>query len=510
MKKKTVLHLQSIAKDLGIMLLMLTAATIIGIFLQKWNTQMTNVVVVYILSVVLTARYTHGYAEGIIASIFSLLAFNWFFTEPYFTLKVNDITYFLTFITMTITAVITSTLTTKFKKAAAEAKTKEMESKVLYQLTNRLTDAENISSVIEVTVKALGELLSDTSVGCIYFGDGKKQQPIFLQEKPDKTCIHREVPAIDEVVRQIHLLQTANYEHDGFCDWPIYGHSHILGVFRMPKASAQKITAEQNKMILSILENASLALERLNGLEEQAKNREEISKERYRSNLLRAISHDIRTPLTGIMGSSEMLLSILPEGNYPHELAEGIYQDADWLHALVENILSLTRLQDSQVALQKEPEVVEEVVGSAVYAMSKRLPNRKIEVSLPENILMIPMNARLINQVLINLLDNAAAHSPENSPIYLRVRYTSAENVAEFSVADCGKGIKDEDLERIFQMFYTTNKKIADAKRGIGLGLTICKTIIEAHGGQIIARNSQEHGGAEFVFTLPIEEKSHA
>ena len=490
-----------ILRDVGIMFLMLAVATIIGLLFQKWNFQMTNVVVVYILFVVITARFTNGYLVGIISSILSLLAFNWYFTEPYYTLKVNDLTYVLTFVIMTISAIITSALTTKFKKAAAFSKAKEEETNVLYRLTNHLTDAEDIPAIVRVTVEAISQLLN-TPVACICFDDEKD---IYLQKKEDGSLVHRELQNAEDLKHHMENLQTGYEKNGEECDWPVYGHDTILGILRLPAEKVETMSPAGRRMVSSILENSALAIERYRGIQVEAKNREEIEKERYRSNLLRSISHDIRTPLTGIMGSSEMLMSILPKEDYPHSLAEDIYKDANGLHSLVENILSLTRLQEGGVNLEKEPEAVEEVVDSVLRTMAKRLPDREIHVEIPDTLLLVPMNARLISQVLLNLLDNAAAHSNADTEILLKVE--KEENVVRFSVLDRGEGLPKEDVERVFQMFYTTDKKIADAKRGIGLGLTICRSIIEAHGGKISAYNREDGAGAVFTFTLPLREE---
>lgn len=208
------------------------------------------------------------------------------------------------------------------------------------------------------------------------------------------------------------------------------------------------------------------------------------------------------------MGTSEMIMDMTDHTDTRYGLAEGIYRDADWLHALVENILSLTRLQDGRLMLHKEMEPVEEVVGVAVAAMEKRAPEREISVNIPDDILMVPMDARLIGQVLTNLMDNAVKHTKEGEEISVTVSKDTLHHMAVFTVADTGTGISKQDLPNIFQMFYTTKGKGPDARRGIGLGLAICESIVTAHGGTIRAQN-QEHGkGAVFTFTLPLEEKT--
>ena len=253
-----------------------------------------------------------------------------------------------------------------------------------------------------------------------------------------------------------------------------------------------------------MLESTALAMDRLRVMKERIRTREEANQERYRGNLLRAISHDLRTPLAGIMGTSEVIMDMTEKDDARFSLAEGIYKDADWLHSLVENILSLTRLQDGRLTLNKQPEAVEEVIGAAVLAIGKRAPEREIAVQIPDDLLMVPMDARLIGQVLVNLLDNAIKHTQPGEEISVTV--SEDKDFAVFTVADRGTGISEQDLPHVFQMFYTTQGKGPDAKRGIGLGLAICESIVTAHGGTIHAQNRRDGKGAEFTFTLPIKE----
>lgn len=286
-------------------------------------------------------------------------------------------------------------------------------------------------------------------------------------------------------------------------NYPIYGKTTILAVLRIPTSVGNKMSSSQITLIHSIIESASLAFERLRSLKAQAKSREEMTQERYRGNLLRAISHDIRTPLSRIMGISEMLLGMTDVNDQRYNLAQDIYKDADWLHSLVENILNLTKLQDGKLILNKQVEALEEVIGAALMVMEKRLPKQTVDIEMPNNLVMVPMDAKLISQVLINLLDNASKHNPNNFPITIYVKVDIA--TVSVTVADRGTGILEHDLPHIFQMFYTTNKKSPDAlQRGVGLGLAICQSIIEAHGGTIKAEN-RKGGGAAFTFTLPLE-----
>ena len=275
----------------------------------------------------------------------------------------------------------------------------------------------------------------------------------------------------------------------------------ILAVLRIPSETCTVMTASQTRMLHSIIESAALALERLRSVQAQARSREEATQERYRSNLLRAISHDIRTPLSGIMGTSEMLMDKLDQKDPSYILAQDIYHDAEWLHDLVENILNLTKLRDGKLMLNKQLEAMEEVIGAALLVMEKRIPDRIIDVEMPDDVLMVPMDARLISQVLVNLLDNASKHTPKDREITISV--SSDEEMVSVAVADRGNGISEQDLPHIFQMFYTTRSRDTDTRNGVGLGLAICQSIIEAHGGSIRAEN-RSGGGAVFTFTLPL------
>ena len=185
-----------------------------------------------------------------------------------------------------------------------------------------------------------------------------------------------------------------------------------MGLIRIPKETAQIMSEAQQRLLHSMIESVAMAMDRLSTSEQHIKAREEAVQERYRSNLLRAISHDLRTPLSGIMGTSEMLMDMIKPADFRYSLVKGIHADAEWLHSLVENILNLTRLQDGKLVLDKEMEAVEEVIGSAVERITVRLPEHEITVTVPDELLLVPMDARLIEQVIINLLDNAIKRSP--------------------------------------------------------------------------------------------------
>ena len=237
--------------------------------------------------------------------------------------------------------------------------------------------------------------------------------------------------------------------------------------------------------------------------QEEARIRTNAEQEKYRSNLLRSISHDLRTPLSGIIGTSEILMDISKDDEKKFNLSKEIHESAEWLHSLVENILNLTRIQDGRLIMNKTLESVDDIIGVSVSIIEKRYTNRTIEVQLSEKPLFIEIDAKLINQVLVNLLDNAVKHTKENEKIGIKILEHNTN--IQIIVYDEGTGISKKDLPNIFQSFYTSfSKKSVDNEKGVGLGLAICESVIKAHNGTITAKNRNKKG-AEFIITLPIK-----
>lgn len=234
---------------------------------------------------------------------------------------------------------------------------------------------------------------------------------------------------------------------------------------------------------------------------EREKRLAEAEMEKMRANLLRAISHDLRTPLTGIIGNSSLFLESQNDLSSTEQrtIMTNIYEDSNWLLNMVENLLSVTRIQGDSLSINTTEEPVEEVVGEALEKLKKRYPDAAIRVKIPEEFLMIPMDAVLIEQVTINLLENAIVHSGSILPIDFIVE-DHPEHVS-FIVRDYGKGLSEEKLQNLFETGTYNNSRSSDSRKGMGIGLSICKTIITAHHGTLNGRNHAE--GAEFCFTLP-------
>ena len=464
----------------------IAAATAVGTLFRAAGFPETNIVIIYMLAVLLCARFTTGFVYGLAVSVIATAAFNFFFTAPYHSLQVYDPDYLVTFAVMTTVSLLTSALTSRVKKSVLEIALREKETQALYVLTNRLSETESTEEIARVTVESIRDVFQ-TRAELIWFDDSGISETALTQrlEDTDGDC----------------LTDGEN------CIWPINGRESRLGLLRIPAEAGQQLGKNQKKLLWSMLECAALAVDQFRAAQERLRYREESEHERYRGNLLRAISHDLRTPLSGIMGTSEMIRDMSQEDDPRHALAQGIWDDADWLRSLVENILNLTRLEDGRLVLQKQPEAVEEIIANALEHIAKRAPEREIGVDIPEDLLLVPMDARLIVQVLVNLLDNAIKHTAPEREIRIAVQRDGTDAV--FCVADRGDGISPEDLPYIFRTFYTSRHNRADAKRGIGLGLAICDAIVKAHGGTIRAENRTD-GGALFRFTLPMEVAENA
>ncbi|OTP10798.1 hypothetical protein A5844_000932 [Enterococcus sp. 10A9_DIV0425] len=496
---------KSTIRSLIVLILVLSVATGIGYLFRYYGFPETNIVIVYILSVIINSVYTPLFMLDVLSSLAATFTFNYFFTEPYFTFSVNDPSYLITFVIMTVTAMITSTLTSKAKKNALDAKEKEAEVRALYKLTNRLTGAYNIEDIIETVVFTVSEVM-DCHAACLYFDETGILESTFFQKSMQGKLTRRKIKDSAEIKKKLEDLSTAYAINNEFYDFPIYGHERIHGAIRIPIEYAQKFNEKQIQILQSMIENTALAMDRFYSVQERMKFREETEREHYRGNLLRSISHDLRTPLAGILGTSEIVMDMTTGNEEVHDLVGGIYREAEWLHALVENILNLTRLQEGHLLPHKELEAVEEVIGFAVENMRRRYNGLQVNVSVPDELLVIPMDARLISQVLINLLDNAVKHTEDKKGIFVTV--VEENECVRFVISDNGTGIREEDLPNIFGMFYTTGTKLSDAQSGVGLGLAICEAIVKAHGGEISARNKKDGSGAEFIFTLPMEDQN--
>lgn len=486
---------------------LLTAVTLVSFGLRALGISDHNVIMAYILSVLLVSRITAGYAYGISASILSVLAFDFFFTFPHFSFMALT-GYPITFAIMLFAALITSALTVRIKAQVRLAVERERRTEVLYEINKNLLATRGLENIITLTEEYIVKLFGRSVV--FYTADpaqgtnhGMTQAPgeadaSFLCSEDEKAVAHwvfvNQKPA---------GAGTDTLIGAGAFYMPVISQGRVLGVLGI--SCAKGLLDHDNLLFLHMIASqVAMALERQYLSDEQRRILVESEKEKMRSNLLRAISHDLRTPLTGILGASSAILENEEFFDQPtrNKLIANIKEDSQWLIRMVENLLSITRIHEGTMNVSKAPEAAEEIVAEAVGRIRKRFPDRNISVKVPNELLLVPMDGTLIVQVLINLLENAIKHSAENSLTEVEVKKVG--KTAVFEVLDSGEGIADQDLPYLFDGDISGKKRSSDSSRGMGIGLSICKSIIKAHNGKLEAAN-RKTGGAAFRFTLPLE-----
>lgn len=464
----------------------------------------------YLLGVILVANLTQGYLYSIIASFVGVLTFNYFFTVPYYSLQAYRSDYPVTFSIMLLVALITSTLTAKTKKANHRSELREKHLNILYGVVRKLLVAKSLQQVVENSAEDIRDFMNTSIFIATIDTNGKLTINCKIGEHPFDTS--------EDKLAYNETFQSGNacgYSTELFSDlpnyyFPICGQSGILGVVGIHLRVSEFISEEEKTFLDTFGSQIALALERERLYIKQENSKLEIVKEQLRSNLLRALSHDLRTPLTGILGSVTTLIendNLITE-SMRIEFLKDIEKEAIWLYQIVENTLHLTRIEDGNIKLNKELLPIDEIIGTAVERVKKRSKEAVYHIKMPEEFIMIPVDGILIEQVLVNLLNNAIQHSLVNPKIEIVVSI-QGDN-ALFEIADNGIGLKcdDNDTDKVFDRFYTTDRVGDIRKKGIGLGLYISREIIRAHSGQITASN-RPTGGALFEFTIPIKDNKN-
>lgn len=466
----------------------------------------SNIMLVFIVGVMFISKFTDGHIYGVAASIIVVICYNFFFTSPYYTLFIEEQEYIVTVIILLIATIITSTSTSKVKEEAREYLLKEQRIRILYENTKKLLDAKSKQQIIKFSADSLGEILNrnilinakSENIGTLEYLYKKNNElnstfELDIEKSILKQYLHLDI--IEEQVIKVNSEKSIYY-------YPILGKKNTLGVICIEEMSKDPILEDEKIILKSILTQTALAIEKENLYEKNKMNSIQVSMERTRGNLLRSISHDLRTPLASILGSSSTIIENYDkiDDKLKKELLHNIYEDCKWLNRTVENVLSVTRIDEGKLQIKKNMEVVEDILCDALRITSRFDNDRIVKVSLPDEIIVITADGLLIRQILVNLIDNAKRHTPEGS----EVRVTISQNIKNtiFKISDNGQGINENDIENIFDRFYSKTDGKNLEQRGIGLGLAICKSIVLAHDGEIKAYNNAD-GGATFEFIIP-------
>ena len=466
--------LMSVLKDFGISALILAIASGVSFGLHYMGFTDANIITVYILAVLVISVLTENRFCWVISSAAGVLLFNFLFTTPKFSLMAYDKGYPVTFAVMLVASLVTGSIAARMKNHAKQSAQTAYRTKILLDTNQMLAKAKSSDEIFEIAASQAKKLLA-----------------------LDAFALR------DNDLSKLGITGTSLCKTESCTYYPIHASNTVYGAIGIQ--STKTVDAFENSILLSILGECALALESERNAREKEATAILAEQEKLRANLLRTISHDLRTPLTSISGNADNLLA--NDEAFDVETRRQIYtdirEDSEWLISLVENLLSVSRMGDGKSDIRMAAELVSDVIDEAVRRTEKNASEHKFTVKESDGILLARMDARLIVQVLINLIDNAIKYTPSGSEI--EISAVEKDNEIAITVADNGHGIADEIKPRVFDMFYTGAEKIADSRRSLGLGLALCKSIVNAHGGEITVTDNKPHG-AVFTFTLPKEE----
>lgn len=501
----------------------LAMVTLIGFWFNSIGFSEANIITVYILGVLVTAFITDGQIYGFISSLICVLTFNFFFTDPYFTFAAINPGYPATFAIMFLSSFLTSTLTKRVKRQAHEASIKAYRTEVLLETSQKLQRAKSEQEIIGETAKQMIKLLERDVIFYpvrqnITRNNGlHNTSPSYYKTlgEPQLFSYDKTIASTDEYLspdeQAVANWVYKNNKHAGATTDTLPGvkclylavrsNDAVFAVVGVAIKDGIDFEAFQKNLFLAMLSECALALEKDHIMVTKNQIATEAKQEQLRANLLRAISHDLRTPLTSISGNAGILMSHGDQLDTQKKqlLYTDIYDDSMWLINLVENLLSVTRLENGTMNIKMQPEMLSEVLDEALGHINRKKCEHIIEVDLKNDMLMANMDPRLIVQVIINIVDNAIKYTQSGSHISISAK--SKGSLVEVKISDNGDGISDESKDKLFEMFFTADTKIVDSRRGLGLGLSLCKSIIEAHGGTVCVRDNIPTG-TTFVFTL--------
>ena len=495
------------ARDYFLTAFIFAVCTLIGLLFQKLNFTDTNIVTIYILGVLLTSIVTDGYLCSVAGSFLSVFLFCFFLTEPRMSFQTYAVGYPVTFLITLISSVLTGALAAKLKTHAKLSAQLAFRTQILFDTDRLLQKAKGEREILDVTCTQLLRLLNRNITAYVVENNALSEGKLFSGAEEDTedflTKEEQQIARWTYENRQRAGASTHHFPQAKCLYLAIRSGNNVYGVIGIP-LQKETLDSFEYSILLSVINECALAMENAQNAMEKEKNAVIAKNEQLRADLLRAISHDLRTPLCSISGNADMLLSNserLDEAT-KHQIYTDIYDDSEWLIGVVENLLSITRLNDGRLKFKFSDQLLDEVIAESLRHISRKHDDYRI-VSDCEELVLARMDVRLIIQVLVNLIDNAIKYTPPGTVIC--IQGTKTDGKAQISVKDNGPGIPDEMKPHIFQMFYTGKTTVADSHRSLGLGLALCHSIIEAHDGTLILTDHDPHG-CNFTFTLPLSE----
>lgn len=493
-------------RDAVVTLLCLAISTAVGFAFDWAGFSESNIITIYILGVLVTAVSTSGHLYGAANSLLSVLAFNFFFTEPRFTLQADGPSYLVTFLIMLSSSIIASSLASRVKEQARMAAEKSYYTELLLGSSQKLQTIRTEWDCLRLTAEQLSRMFDRPVIYAL--NDADKELDFRIEPADEHTLLEKLSTEEIGVAKWVqknnkHAGATTNTLPDS--KWlflSVRGTRGVMGIVGVPIAGYVVPDAFEKNLMVALLGECGLSQERIRLEEERNQIALQTQRESLQANLLRAVSHDLRTPLTNINGSVGILMgkdqTLKPEVR--EQLYTAIDDDTNWLINMTENLLAATQLETDRTKLKTAPELLEDLFQSAVRQLDRRARDHHISVDLEDQTLMASMNAGMIQRVIINMMNNAIQYTPKDSHIILSG--TRRKDWVEISVSDDGPGIPDEAKKHLFDLFYTAEQGKPDSKRGLGLGLHLCQSIVNAHGGTITV-SDHAPSGTTFRFTLP-------
>lgn len=465
-----------------------------------------NLIMMYLIAVIVIAIRC-GRGPSVFASVLSVAAFDFFFVPPYFTFAVSDAQYLLTFGVMLVVALVISNLAVRLQQQAELARSRERRTGVLYAMSRDLATHRGTGMLAQLAAKHLSDVF-DAHVA-IFLADAEKRvqlqrgELLFFELNPKESGVAQWVYDHHERAG----LGTDTLPGASALYLPLVASSGAIGVVAVrPKDPVLLLDPEHLHLLESLVNQVALAIERTRLSDEAQQAHVAAEAERMRSAILSSVSHDLRTPLATISGAASSLVEGREELNAAarRELARSIYREADRLDRLLKNLLDMMQLEAGAVRLNKEWHSLDEIIGAALARLEGRLESHAVSTAFPTDLPLVFVDGVLLEQVVINLVENAVKYTPLRSTMDLSASVSDHDVIVE--VADRGPGIPPGEESRIFDKFYRGKSA---REGGVGLGLTICRGIVEAHGGRIWVEN-RPGGGALFQFTIPLSEKQPA
>ncbi len=451
----------------------------------------------YLLAVVVAAaRYRQG--PAVVAALLGIASFDFFFVHPFYTFSVSDVRYLLTFGVMLLVALVLGRLTGRIRTQAEAAREREQRTAALYALSRDLSSATERDQVVTAALRHVRETFAVDSAVFLPGEEGRLEAAAIVPYPFDER--ERAVAEWTYHHNQVAGQGTKTLPAAVAMYLPLTASGRVGGVLGIRAADPRLFRDPARRRLLEALSGqTAAALERLDLAERGRQTSIEFEAERLRTALLSSLSHDMRTPLASIEGAASTILQEPePAGSTRRELATTILQESQRMGRLVANLLDMIRVESGDLQVQKEWQLLSDVVGVALLRTEDQLRNHPVTSRIPPDLPLVAVDEILLEQVFVNLLENAAKHTPPGTPV--EVSATAGVEEVVVQVADRGPGLPVGEEERVFEKFHRAGSA---SGTGVGLGLAICRGIVTAHGGRIWAEN-RPGGGAAFRFTIPV------